>query len=260
MLPALIVTLPAFAISRPTPAVVVIVVDANVRVPPPVPVCSEMPSVPAVTVVAPKVRLALLPETRMPCVVVPEIVVGPKPNVPVMFCSDRPCVELDVDVVLTRLPASAPPLRFIARPVPASTTLLTVSVPTPVPVMSAPAAPLSPIVKPRRWLPVPSVTQAPAQLMTGCVPVSVWNAEPTTGVMPVWPCRVSSIAASPIRRTPFSSVAVAVWLPGNITIESLAVCAAAATASVAGQAWVPVLSPVQVVPVASSSTNQTSSS
>lgn len=66
---------------KPTPVLPDVVIDAKVRVPAEL-FCKEIASLPPVTVVAPKLRSAVVVPIRMPCVVLPETLVLPNENAP----------------------------------------------------------------------------------------------------------------------------------------------------------------------------------
>ena len=75
------------------------------------------------TDVLPKLMLAALVPTRMPCAVDPETVVLPKATVPPIVARLMPCVPLDVVVTLEKaeVAAKVPFVRLSAWPAPLST-------------------------------------------------------------------------------------------------------------------------------------------
>ncbi len=163
--------------------------------------CKETPSVAAETDVLPKLAVTVEAETKMPCVVVPEMVVPPVAvRLPPTLCSTMPCVLLDVEVMLSNVAASVPPLMSSARPVPLRVISEAVNVPTDAPVMSA--AVVLPMLKPRNVLPEASVNA----LVVAAVVVTVGRAPPVEGNarLPVGgliPVMAESVAPAPCPMT-----------------------------------------------------------
>ena len=92
-----------------------VVIVPNVRTPEEL-FCNEIASVPPVTDVFPKLAVTVDPETRMPCVVMPERVVLPNATVPPTVVSETPAPVLLVEVRLTNadVAANVPVVRFNA--------------------------------------------------------------------------------------------------------------------------------------------------
>src|SRR5215213_5413518 len=167
---------PALACSNPTPVPLLIASVPKDLVPAEL-FCREIPFVPALTVVVPKLTLPVLVETTIPCVAEPTLVDVPKlaaTDEPVIEIPSAPAPEMDVapdtvnvpaivlrfiaappvlavEVMLAMVAASVPLARLSGRPVPFRVTSLIVRVPRgPAPDMSVP---LSPTMRPRIVLP-----------------------------------------------------------------------------------------------------------
>ena len=174
------VTFPPEVYKIPVPPVPPVILRMpNVRVPPVVLLARLIPLIPPVTLVFPKLTLALDPATDIPDPLAPEIVVEPNETVPALaterLLNVMPVVALDVLVTLVNddPDAKLPPVRLRAPPVPLRAISLVVSVPKPaenilkfvvLPMLNPRSVALIPAFKVMAFVPavvVPSVGAAP---------------------------------------------------------------------------------------------------